>query len=154
MIIAGCNLHPRYQQIAFLDIESVEVEKRSLTRTGAEAGRFHGQLARPVLIGMEAVGNFQWFRGLLGRLGHEVWIGGAAEIRAIFVRQQKTDRRDAEHILRLLIEGRFLRIGTPTTEMPDHRQLLVHRNRLVQLPTRVKNELRKRPVLAVWTGMS
>jgi transposase len=141
MIIVGCDFHPRYQQIAFLDSESGEVEERSLTHSGTEAEQFYGGLGRPALVGMEAVGNSQWFVGLLERLGHEVWIGDAAQIRASYVRRQKTDRRDAGHILKLLIEGRFPRIWTPTTEMRDHRQLLVHRHRLVQLRTRVKNEL-------------
>ena len=44
---------------------------------------------------MEACGNSQWFIELLERLGHQVWIGDAAEIRASYVRKQKTDRRDA-----------------------------------------------------------
>ena len=99
---------------------------------------------------MEAVGNSQWFVGWLERLGHEVWVGDAAQIRANYVRQQKTDRRDAGHILKLLIEGRFPRLWTPTTEMRDHRQLLIHRHRLVQLRTRVKNELQH---LALNQGM-
>lgn len=141
MIIVGSDFHPSYQQIAYLDTESGEVEERSLTHSGAEAEQFYRGLARSALIGMEAVGNSQWFVGLLERLGHEVWIGDAAQIRASFVRQQKTDRRDAGHILKLLIEGRFPRIWMPTTEMRDHRQLLIHRHRLVQLRTQVKNEL-------------
>ena len=141
MIIVGCDFHPSYQQIAFVDTESGEIEERSLTHSGAEAERFYGGLGRPALIGMEAVGNSQWFVSLLERLGHEVWIGDAAQIRASYVRQQKTDRRDAGHILKLLLEGRFPRIWAPCNEMRDHRQLLVHRYKLVQLLTRVKNEL-------------
>ena len=70
-----------------------------------------------------------------------MWIGEAAQIRASYVRQQKTDRRDAGHILKLLIERRFPRIWTPSAEMSDHRQLPVQRHRLDQLRTRVKNEL-------------
>src|SRR6202045_1068754 len=57
------------------------------------------------------------------------------------VRKQKTDRRDAKHILQLLMEGRFPRIWVPSAEIRDHRQLLVHRHKLVQIRTRVKNEL-------------
>jgi len=41
-------------------------------------------------------------------------------------------------------------IRTPSTEMRDHRQLLVHRHKLVQLRTRVKNELQH---LALNQGM-
>jgi len=37
-------------------------------------------------------------------LGHDLWIGDAAKIRASDVRAQKHDRRDAELILKLLLE--------------------------------------------------
>ncbi len=141
MRIVGCDFHPSYQQIAVLDTGTGEVEERSLTHANGEAERFYRDLLRGTLVGMEAVGNSQWFVGLLERLGHEVWIGDAAQIRASYVRKQKTDRRDAGHILKLLVEGRFPRIWTPSTQMRDHRQLLIHRHRLVQLRTRVKNEL-------------
>jgi transposase len=55
-----------------------------------EAELFYGQWPRPALVGIEAVGNSQWFVGLLERLGHEVWIRDAAQIRASYVCQQKT----------------------------------------------------------------
>ena len=68
---------------------------------------FYQQLAAPALIGMEATGNSQWFIELVEDLGHEIWIGDAAQIRASYVRKQKTDKRDAAHILKLVVEGRF-----------------------------------------------
>jgi transposase len=39
-------------------------------------------MAEPALVGVEACGNSQWFVELLQQLGHEVWIGDAAQIRA------------------------------------------------------------------------
>ena len=150
MMMVGCDFHPSVQQIAILDTESGEVEEKSLTHASGEAEQFYGQLARPALVGMEAVGNSQWFIRLLEQLGHEVRVGDAAKIRASYVRKQKTDRRDAGHILQLLVEGRFPRIWTASTEMRDHRQLLIHRHRLVHLRTRVKNELQH---LALNQGM-
>src|SRR6184192_1373909 len=62
-------------------------------------------------------------------------------MRPRFVRQQKTDKRDAAHILKLLVEGRFPRIWMPSSEVRDLRQLLLHRYKLVILRARVKNEL-------------
>jgi hypothetical protein len=56
------------------------------------------------------------------------------------VRKQKIDRRDAKHILQLLLEGRFPRVWVLNAEMRDHRQLLGHRHKLVQIRMRVKNE--------------
>ena len=92
MRIVGCDFHPSYQQVAVLDTESSEVEERSLTHANGEAERFYRDLTRGALVGMEAVGNSQWFVGLVERLGHQVWIGDAAQIRASYIRKQKTDR--------------------------------------------------------------
>jgi transposase len=106
-----------------------------------EAERFYQELPVPSLIGVEACGNSQWFVELVQQLGHEVWIGDAARIRASSVRRQKTDRRDAAHILQLLMEGRFPRLWTPSGEQRDLRQLLIHRHKLVEIRSRVKNGL-------------
>jgi transposase len=57
------------------------------------------------------------------------------------VRRQKTDRRDAGHILKLLVEGRFSRIWVLNSAMRDLRKLWIHRHKLVQIRSRVKNEL-------------
>jgi transposase len=56
-------------------------------------------------------------------------------------RQQKTDKRDAEPMVKLLVEGRFPRIGVAAAADRDGRQLLVNGHQLVQWPTQVKNQL-------------
>ena len=150
MKIVGCDFHPSFQQIAVLDTTTGEMEQRRLCHRDGEAEHFYRGLEGPVLIGMEAVGNSVWFEELLKRVGHELWIGDAAQIRASYVRRQKTDRRDAEHILRLLVEQRFPRIWVPSSEQRDVRQLLLHRHKLVQVRTRVKTELQH---LALNQGM-
>lgn len=150
MKIVGCDFHPSFQQIAVLDTSTGEIEQRRLVHSDGEAERYYRQLEGPALIGMEAVGNSLWFEQLAARLGHELWIGDAAQIRASYVRRQKTDRRDAAHILRLLVEQRFPRIWVPSAEDRDRRQLLLHRHKLVQMRTRVKTELQH---LALNQGM-
>jgi len=90
---------------------------------------------------MEAVGNTLWFERLLAELGHELWVGDAARIRALAVREQKTDARDAAHMLQLMLQDRFPRIWVPTPAERDLRQLLLHRHKLVQMRTQVKNQL-------------
>jgi transposase len=141
MIIVGCDFHPSFQQVAMLDTETGATEEHKLMHTTGEAEGFYRKLASPAIVGIETVGNDQWFVQLLQKLGHEVCVGDAAHIRASYVRKQKTDRRDAKHTLQLLVEGRFPRIWIPDAEMRDHRQLLIHRHKLVQIRTRVKNEL-------------
>lgn len=141
MKIIGCDFHPSWQQVAVMDTETGEMSERKLVNGDGEAERFYRTLAVPSLIGVEACGNSQWFLDLLERLGHKVWVGDAAKIRASYVRKQKTDKRDAAHILTLLIEDRFPRLWTPNAEQRDLRQLLVHRSKLVEIRTRVKNGL-------------
>jgi transposase len=141
MIIVGCDFHPSFQQIAMLDTETGATEEHKLMHASGETEGFYRKLASAAIVGIETVGNDQWFVQLLQKLGHEVCVGDAAQIRASYVRKQKTDRRDAKHILQLLVEGRFPRIWIPDAEMRDHRQLLMHRHKLVQIRTRVKNEL-------------
>jgi len=140
-MIVGCDFHPSFQQVAVLDTESGELQAHKLMHATGEAEQFYRRLIAPSLIGMESVGNSQWFVQLIEQLGHEIWIGDAAQIRASYMRKQKTDKRDAAHILKLLVEGRFPRIWVPDAEMRDQRQLLIHRHKLVQIRTRVKNEL-------------
>jgi transposase len=141
MLIIGCDYHPSWQQVCWLNTETGETQERKLEHASGEAERFYRELGSAALVGMESTGNCQWFVELLGRLGHELWIGDAAKIRASEVRQQKHDRRDAALILKLLREGRFPRVWTPSSEEKDLRQLLIHRHKLVRLRAQVKNEL-------------
>src|SRR5438034_4490408 len=90
---------------------------------------------------MEATGHARWFERLLAELKYELWVGDPAQIRAMRVRKQKTDRQDAQHLLKLLVEDRFPRVWVPSAENRDLRQLLWHRHRLVQMRTRVMNQL-------------
>jgi transposase len=78
---------------------------------------------------------------MVTNLGHEIWMGDAGKIRACDTRSQKHDRRDADLILKLLLEGRFPRIWTPSSVEKDLRQLLIHRYKLVRIRAQVKTEL-------------
>src|SRR6266700_1880156 len=123
MMIIGCDFHPSWQQVSWLDTETGETGEQKLVQASGDAERFYRQVAAPALIGMEATGNCHWLVDLLSELGHELWVG------------------DAAHILKLLVEGRFPRIWMPSSEVRDLRQLLLHRYKLVIMRARVKNEL-------------
>ncbi len=114
---------------------------RRLEHAGEEVRSFYGQWPRRTVVGIEAPFPALWFERLLAELGQELWVGDAARIRASEVRLQKTDPRDAEHLLDLLRTGRFPRIWVPSVEERDLRQLLVHRMKLVRARTQVKNQL-------------
>jgi transposase len=144
MMIIGVDYHPSDQYIAFADAETGECGERRLNHSDGEAEKFYRDLALrgiSVRVGMEATGYSRWFERLLAELGIEVWIGNAAEIKTKRVRKQKTDRNDAALLLKLLLEDTFPRIWLPSPENRDLRQLLWHRHRMVQMRTRIMNQL-------------
>src|SRR5437016_11416326 len=143
MIIIGCDYHPGFQQIAYVDTETGELQERALQHR-EEAEKFYRELAAQglkVCVGMEASGHARWFERLLAELNFELWIGDAAEIRSKRVRKQKTDRQDAQLILKLIRKDDFPQIWVPSWENRDLRQLLWHRHRMVQARTRLMNQL-------------
>lgn len=141
MLIIGCDFHTRFQQIATLDPETGEIVERRLEHETGEARAFYAGLPGPARVGMEATGYSRWFERMLEEQGHELWVGDAAAIRAAVVRKQKTDSRDALHILDLLLTDHFPRIWIPSSQERDVRQLLRHRYKLVCFRTSVRNQL-------------
>jgi transposase len=144
MMIIGIDYHPDFQQIAFADTETGECGEQRLNHSNQEAEKFYRDLKQRgirVRVGLEATGYSRWFERLLVELGIEAWIGNAAEIKTHRVRKQKTDRHDAQLLLKLLLEDRFPRVWVPAPENRDLRHLLWHRHRLVQMRTRIMNQL-------------
>ena len=98
MMIIGCDYHPGFQQIAWVNTETGELSERRLSHR-EEAEQFYRNLkgrGLTVRVGMEASGHARWFECLLTELQFELWIGDAAVIRTKRVRKQKTDRQDAQ----------------------------------------------------------
>ena len=91
MLIIGCDYHPGFQQIAFVDTETGESGERRLAHReeGEQFYRMLKERSLRVRVGMEASGHARWFEGLLSELQFELWIGEAAEIRTKRVRKQR-----------------------------------------------------------------
>ncbi len=75
---------------------------------------------------MEATGHARWFERLLAELNQELWVGDPAQIKATYVRKQKTGRRDAGHLLKLMLEDRFPRVWVPPPKNRDLRRPSSH----------------------------
>jgi transposase len=144
MMITGVDYHPSFQTIAFLMEETGECGEQELNHSDAQAEKFYRDLKQRgicVRVGMEATGYSRWFERLLAELGFELWIGDPAEIKAKRVKKQKNDRNDARLLRRLMLENNFPQIWVPSPENRDLRQLLWHRHRLVQMRSRIMNQL-------------
>jgi len=129
------------QQIAWVETETGECGERRLMHRAEAESFYHELKGKQVRVGIEATGHSRWFERSLAELNFELWIGDPAQIRAKRVRKQRNDRFDAQHILKLMLEGNFPGIWVPTPENRDLRQLVWHRHRLVGMRTRVMNQL-------------
>ena len=143
MQIIGCDFHPSYQQIAWMEKRPASagrsVGARSRERHGGSIKQLRGQRVR---VGMEAVGNSQWFEQMLEELGHELWIGEAATDSAAGGAEAE-DRPTgcATSCCDCWWTGGFRGCGCRAEQMRDVRQLLRHRQKMVELRSQVKNQL-------------
>ena len=74
MIIIGCDYHPGFQQIAFVDSDTGELSEARLGHK-EEVEQFYRELSKrgvTVRVGMEASGHARWFERLLNELQFEV----------------------------------------------------------------------------------
>jgi transposase len=141
MRIIGCDLHASQQTIAMLDRETGEISEQTLKHKDETVRAFYRALPAPVVVGIEATGSMGWFVRLMEELGITCRVGHPATVRQADTRRQKHDRRDANLLLRLLVDDRFPAIWMPETELRDLRALLLHRHQWVRMRTRVQNAL-------------
>ena len=150
-IYCGVDFHARSQTIAYCDAQNGELHSAVLHHSKDDVRAFYSQLTGEVVVGLEASGYTPWFECLLGDLGHEVWLGDPAEMRRLARRRQKTDRKDAELILDILLRGDFPKLHRPSPDSQLILSQLRYRSRLVKIRTIAKNNLH---ALAMRAGLS
>ncbi|MDQ3252469.1 MAG: IS110 family transposase [Acidobacteriota bacterium] len=150
-IYYGVDFHARSQMISYLDTVDGEVHTRELHHQKDDVRAFYQQLSGEVIVGLEASGYSSWFEEMLESLGHKVWVGDATEIRRLARRRQKNDKRDAEHILDLLVKDEFPRLQRQRVESREVLRQLRYRQRLVKISVMIKNNLH---AIALGAGLS
>ena len=150
-IYCGVDFHARMQTVAYCDSQLGEIHILDLHHQTDDLRGFYAGLKGDVIVGLEASGYSPWFEQMIEDLGHQVWIGDAAEIRRLAKRRQKNDHRDAGLILDLLINGGFPRLHRPAADSQEILNQLRYRRRLVKVRTMAKNNLQ---ALAIRSGLS
>jgi transposase len=141
-VYIGVDFHARVQTISYLTTEDGAIEQVELHHLKDDVRGFYQQFVGEVIVGFETSGYAYWFEEMLEELGHQVWIGDAAEIRRRARRRQKNDRRDANLILDLMMRGDFPRLHRQSPESRQVLQQLRYRQRLVKMRTMTINTLR------------
>lgn len=148
----GVDFHARQQLVKWCNTGEGEIHEQQLGHQSIDEVReFYAQFKGEVIVGFETSGYSSWFEAMLEDLGHQVWIGHATEIRRRARSRQKTDRRDAELILDLMLKDEFPRIHRVSAASREVLRQLRYRHRLVQLRTRSYNSLQ---AIALGAGVS
>jgi transposase len=141
-IYCGVDFHARTQTVFYCNTEDGEVHNEVLVHQDGNVRDFYAQIKGDVIVGLEASGYSPWFEQMLEEIGHQVWIGDAAQIRARAKRRrQKTDKKDASLILDLMLKDEFPRIYRPPAQSQEILAMLRYRHRLVKIRTMAKNNL-------------
>lgn len=137
----GVDLHPYQQTAAYVDRYG-EVRTRTMGHADKAAlERFYRQFPKGTIVGVEAGGTFWWFERMLFEIGLELKIGNPRLIRKMAPSVHKSDKRDAEHILDLLLSGRFPEVEKRTRESRIILAWLNYRHSLVRQRTAIANQL-------------
>lgn len=137
----GVDFHPYQQTVAFVD-KYGEIKTRQFWHTDkVSLKKFYQGFPKGSVVGVEASGSFRWFEKMLFELQLELEIGNPALIRKMALSVHKSDKRDAEHILDLLLTGRFPAVRKRSQKSQTILAWLNYRDSLVRHRTAIGNQL-------------
>jgi len=142
-----------------MDTTDGEIHRRELKHDHAQIREFYSRFNGEVVIGLEAGNPCRWFEKMMNELGHRVLFGDAKEIRLLARSRHKSDPRDAEHLLDLLLRNEFPVLWRRPEQSEVILEQLRFRHALVQQRTRIYNHLQalahtaglpKRSMKSIW----
>lgn len=141
-VYIGVDFHPHQQTVACCDTGDGEI--RFLTFKHSDKPtieKFYREVERPAVIGVEATGGLDWFEEMIFENKHKLLVGNPHEIRRRAMSRHKSDKRDAETILDLLMHDEFPKIWRRDKQSRMTLEMLRFRHNLVRQRTSVANQL-------------
>ncbi len=136
----GVDFHPHQQTVAWCDVATGEIKTRQLMHNTIAVKAFY-QAMPNAIVGIEASTKAVWFEALLSEIGHQLLVGNPATIRARARSRHKSDKRDAELLLDLLLKNEFPVLWRRSAENQQILEVLQLRNRFVRQRTQTYNRL-------------
>jgi transposase len=136
----GVDFHPHQQTVAWCDTQSGETASLSLKHNLEQVRQFYQQLP-PGIVGIEASSKAVWFEQMLLETDHQLQVGNPVLIRKRATSRHKSDKRDAELILQLLMSEEFPSLWRRSAENNRVLDILKLRQSLVSQRTRAYNRL-------------
>ena len=131
---------PLQQTVAWCDTQTGETDSCTLQHNFSEVLKFY-QSFSPSIVGIEASSRAVWFEQLLEETNHQLLIGNPTLIRARARSRHKSDSRDAQLILDLLVKDEFPAIWRRSQESNQILDVLHLRRQLVYQRTQTYNRL-------------
>lgn len=137
----GVDFHPHQQTICWYDIGTGELKTRTIFhKDREELAGFYREMPKGT-VGIEATGKADWFEELMFENGHELLVGNSGLIRKRTETRHKSDRRDAESILTLMMRQEFPSLWRRSRESVAILEMIRLRSGLVRQRTQVYNRL-------------
>lgn len=140
-VYIGVDLHPYQQTVCYCDTADGIRRQQTLFHQKDDLRAFYAQFQGEVVVGIEAGGDYRWFKQLLADLNHRLLVGHPTSIRHCARSRHKSDRRDAELLLELLMQQQFPAIWQRSAEGEEVIGQLRFRDALVKQRTRCCNRL-------------
>ena len=136
----GVDFHPHQQTVSYCNTDSGEIDQATLFHNPELVRRFYERVPKAV-VGIEASCTARWFENLMNDLGHELRVGNPTAIRARARSRHKSDKRDADLLLDLLLKDEFPALWRRSMEGQSVLEQLRFRHALVKHRTQVCNRL-------------
>jgi len=141
--LVGLDVHASKIVAAVLDGETGELQTFGLSGDMNAAAGFCAGLPRPVRVAYEAGPTGYGLARELAKRGVECVVAAPSKIPRASGDRVKTDRRDAEHLVRLLLAGRLHAVRVPGAEEEALRDLVRARDAVRMDLMRCRHRLSK-----------
>jgi transposase len=130
----GVDLHKYQMTLVVLDEQGAVVRRDQLaTKCRNQIREWFASYGTACQVAVEAVGFYQWFWELVQPVVGKLVLADPAGLAPLRPRKQaKTDRKDAELLARLLVEGRLPTAYVPPRELRLLRSLVRHRHSMAR----------------------
>lgn len=139
MRYVALDVHQRYCEGA--ELACGKLGRFRFPNTHGDWARLASKLTQDTRVVLEATGNAYWAYDMISRCAGEVLLANPLRTRAIAEARIKTDKVDAEILVRLLAADFIPPVWVPDREQRQLRTLLGYRTRLVRLRTALKNSV-------------
>lgn len=141
MFYVGLDIHSKSIVICVLDDNGKVFGRRTVRQIDQMMSALE-QLPGPFRVCYEASTGYGLYFEELSKVAEHVAVAHPGLLRLIFRSKQKTDRRDAEMLAKLLLVDQVPTVHVPSEDVRSWRELITFRHRLVEKRTRAKNSLR------------